>query len=114
MGLISYLMNYLELETRLLTQSELNINGKGTQLLVDICHHLGANEYLASKAAHKHIDADLFKRAGIQLSFYKPVAPRYPQLWGPFIANLSAFDLVFTCGPKARDRVRGCQAARIR
>jgi hypothetical protein len=36
------------------------------------------------------------------VSFKKPDYI-YPQMWGDFIANLSGFDMMFTCGAKVRD-----------
>ena len=33
--------------------------------------------------------------------------PVYPQLWGDFIYNLSALDLLLNCGPKSREIVLG-------
>ncbi len=50
-----------------------------------------------------HLDSDLFKKAGIELRPVNPHSPVYPQLWGNFIPDLTAFDLLFNCGPKARD-----------
>ncbi|HZE21534.1 MAG TPA: WbqC family protein, partial [Desulfobaccales bacterium] len=38
-----------------------------------------------------------------ELRYFKYNPPIYPQLWGDFLANLSVFDLVLNCGPKARD-----------
>jgi hypothetical protein len=45
----------------------------------------------------------LFAAAGISLEFFQPPSPVYPQLWGDFIPNLSAFDLLLNCGPKAKE-----------
>jgi hypothetical protein len=41
--------------------------------------------------------------AGVKLRFFKMSHPVYPQLWGDFIPNLSSFDLLLNCGPKAHD-----------
>ena len=43
------------------------------------------------------------KDKGIELTFFRPPSPIYPQLWGDFVSNLSSFDLLFNCGPKACD-----------
>jgi hypothetical protein len=58
---------------------------------------------LAQRAAGKYLDEDRFKKAGIRLTDFKPPSLFYPQLWGDFIPNLAALDLVFNCGPKAHD-----------
>jgi hypothetical protein len=100
---IRYLMACFRIDTKLVLQSELGVTARGTQLLLDLCQALEASTFLVQSPAKKYLEADLFAQAGIELRPFTYVAPVYPQLWGDFLANLSAFDLVFTCGPKARD-----------
>jgi hypothetical protein len=103
MTIIRYLLKCLHIETRLVFLSELGVKIQATQRLVDICKAMGALTFLAQSQAEKYLDADLFRQNGIELRYFRYVAPVYPQLWGDFIANLSTFDLVFNCGPTARD-----------
>jgi hypothetical protein len=50
-----------------------------------------------------YYDPAAFGSAGIELIPFKKPDWIYPQMWGDFIANLSVLDLMFTCGPKARE-----------
>lgn len=106
LAIIRYLMNCLQIDTRLVLLSELGVTGRATQLLIEICKTLGASTFLAQSQAQKHLDTDLFLKNGIELRGFRYVAPVYPQLWGDFLANLSTFDLVFSCGPKAPEILR--------
>jgi hypothetical protein len=103
LAIIRHLLGTLQIKTRLVLLSELGITARGTSLLVETCRALGASAFLAQSQAHKYLDAGLFREGGIELKLCKYVAPVYPQLWGDFLANLSAFDLAFNCGPRARD-----------
>ncbi|MEN6318934.1 MAG: WbqC family protein [Syntrophaceae bacterium] len=103
LAIIRYLLNCLQIETRLVLLSELGVKGQATQLLVDVCKAMGASTFVAQSQAEKYLDSDLFRKNGIEPSYFRYSAPIYPQLWGDFIANLSTFDLVFNCGPRARD-----------
>ena len=103
MALIRYLIRHLVVETKLILLSETGIRQSGVGLLIDICHHFGASTYLAQRSAAQYLDQKAFQKANIDLRFLKPPNPNYPQLWGEFIPNLSAFDLIFNCGPKAHD-----------
>ena len=100
---IRHLSSHLGVKARIELLSQLGINGSGTRLLVEICGHLGADRFLAQASAEKYLEVPLFQAAGIALEFFQPPTPIYPQLWGDFIYNLSAFDLLFNCGPKAHD-----------
>jgi hypothetical protein len=103
MAIIDHLMLNFGVDTEIRRLAELNINTGGDQLLIDICRFFNASTYLAPAAAGKHLNADLFQRAGIELRYVKFPSWVYPQLWGDFISDLSAFDLLFNCGPKARE-----------
>jgi hypothetical protein len=98
--IIRYLIECLNIDTKVVLLSELGIKARGDQLLIDICRVLGASCYLAQRPAQKYLNPDLFRDAQIELKYFKLPALIYPQLWGSFIPNLSAFDLVFNCGPK--------------
>jgi hypothetical protein len=98
---IRYLIKCLNIDTKVVLLSELGIQARGDQLLIDICRAQGASCYLAQSPAQKYLNPDLFRDAEIELKYFKLPALIYPQLWGSFIPNLSAFDLVFNCGPKS-------------
>jgi hypothetical protein len=103
MAFIRYLRGQLHIGAEIKLLSELGIQTTGNQLLVDICRQLGASVYLAQPAAAKYLDGGLFQKEGLQIQLIEPPAPVYPQLWGPFIANLSVLDMLFNCGPKAKE-----------
>ena len=103
MAVIRYLLEQLEIRTEVVLLSELGIEARGGILPVEICRKMGAVGFLAQDSAGKYLDRPLFDEAGIRLESFKIPSPVYPQLWGSFIPNLSAFDLVFNCGPRARD-----------
>jgi hypothetical protein len=102
MEIISYVLGELGCTTRIISMSDLGIHEKGTRLIVDICLALNATRYLVQESARKRLDSILFERSGIEVAFFKTPTWIYPQLWGSFVANLTIFDLLFTCGPKAK------------
>lgn len=102
-AIIQHLMRHLKLKSKLIMLSEIGIRETGVELLIEICRHFGASTYLVQKSASQYLDEKAFQKAGIQLQFFRPPTPIYPQLWGDFIPNLSTFDLLFNCGPKARE-----------
>ena len=98
---IGVLWKGLSLGTRLVLQSELDVTGKGTDLLVALCRNLGADRYAIFPAAEKHLDLPRMKAHGIDPLYLRFHPPVYPQLWGDFICNLSTLDLLLNCGPKS-------------
>ena len=103
---IRHICTGLGMSPRIVFLSELGISLKEPELTVHICRALGAEAFLAQKPAAKFLDREALHHAGVKLRHIALHPPTYPQLYGPFIANLSAFDLLFTCGPKAMDIIR--------
>ncbi len=101
LAIVHHLLNYLEIDTKLVLLSELGVKGRGTQLLVEACKAMGASTFLAPSPAQKFLQADLFERNGLELGSFKYLPPTYPQLWGDFLPNLSTFDLIWNCGPRS-------------
>lgn len=101
--IIQHLLEHLRIHAEVRFLSKLDIEAKEPKLSVEICKKLGASHFLAQKSAKKYLDKNLFQEGGIELKFVAPRPPVYPQLWGPFLPNLSAFDLLFNCGPKGHE-----------
>ncbi|MCU0611776.1 MAG: WbqC family protein [Candidatus Eisenbacteria bacterium] len=94
------------LSSRLVLQSDVGVDGAGTELLTRLCGALGADVFVVQKAAGNYLDIAALERAGIAVRYVNPRPIVYPQLWGPFRPNLSILDMLFTCGPAARRLLR--------
>lgn len=101
--IINYILDFLKIETQMVLMSELGVSGKGAQLIIDICKSLGATQFMAQSSALAYYDPAQFELEGLELVSFKKPEYIYPQMWGDFIANLSVLDMMFTCGPKARN-----------
>ena len=95
---LSYLRGALGIEKEFMLQSDLGVQDRGTELLVELCKRVGADGYLSSLVSKKYLDEALFEGNGIPVDYFSFVPPVYHQLWGDFIPNLSALDLLLNCG----------------
>lgn len=102
-SIITTICRYLGLCPTLIRASELDVQGKSTDLLVNICAKLGASTYLAGAGAVKYQEDEKFATAGIlvQYSSFQPI--KYNQLWGEFVENLSIVDVLMNCGQFTRE-----------
>jgi hypothetical protein len=105
-GLITYVAGQCGIACRTVRLSETGIEAKGTEMLIALCRHYGADTLLVQRAAQKYLDPEPVETSAIRLSFFRPRFCIYPQLWGEFLGNLSIFDLLFCCGPRAGDVIR--------
>jgi len=78
--------------------SELNIEGKSSQRLLNISLALGADVYLTGMGALRYMDFDLFDKAGINVEFIDYALNPYPQLYGNFNPYVSILDLISNTG----------------
>ncbi len=77
--------------------------GEGkTERLVSMCQQARAEEYLSGPAAKDYLDEGAFAAAGIKLSYIDYSGyPEYPQLFPPFVHEVSVLDLLFNMGSEA-------------
>ncbi len=101
LAVLKHLMGQMGLKVRFRLSSELQVEGKGTDLLIRICKSLGADTYLSGSAGRKYLEEAKFTESGISLLYYRYQPEVYPQLWGDFVANLSVLDYLFNCGHRA-------------
>ncbi len=101
--LIEEIKKWLEIDTKVIRSSELEINNTSSELLIEICKSLGADTYISGIGGKKYIDNKKFETQGININYFSFAPPAYPQFWGKFISNLSILDLLFNCGKKGFD-----------
>lgn len=100
------LLGYLGWQAPWVRASELGVEGlRGQDLLIALCHKVGADVYLSGPLGREYIAPARFREAGLGLTFHDYRPPVYPQLFGDFMPNLSALDLLFNCGPEAAERM---------
>jgi hypothetical protein len=105
--ILRHLAAHLGCRARIVLLSELGIEAREPVLSVEVCRKLGATAFLAQRPAGKFLSPELFSGAGVRLLTFAYHPEIYPQLYGPFIQNLSALDLLFCCGPKAPTVLQG-------
>ena len=88
----------LKIATPLVLASNLMVESRKTQRLVDLCLKVGATSYLSGLGAKEYLDETLFTEAGIRLVWQDFRHPVYRQLHGRFEPNLSVLDYLMMEG----------------
>ncbi|UCH77954.1 MAG: WbqC family protein [Candidatus Coatesbacteria bacterium] len=105
--LIAKLREFLEVTTPIVDVDAQAVAGTKSDLIIDICRQVDATAYLSSDGEVVYIEKEKFAAAGLGHSYLGWEPTPYPQLFGEFVPNLAAIDLLFNCGPASRDVVRG-------
>lgn len=100
--LIRYLADELKISTSIVRASSLNVKGKRTERIINICKALGGDIYLSGISGRNYLTEEKFTEAGIQLQYQDFQHPIYPQLHDEFLPYMSVVDLLFNCGDESR------------
>jgi hypothetical protein len=104
--LLEALARLLGITTKLSWSMDYELPEGRVERLVALCRQSGATAYLSGPSARDYIarDAHLFTGAGIDVSYvdYSGYSD-YPQLYPPFVHQVSVIDLLANTGSSARD-----------
>ena len=97
---ISFISNcckFLGIDTCLKKSSDLNVDGKKSELLLNICKEMNATEYLSTIGSKDYLEKDkgIFSNSDIEIKYHEYEHPNYKQRGSQFISKLSILDLVF-------------------
>ncbi len=100
---ILFIAQQLSLKPEFKRASELNVEGRSTDLLLNICRHLDASIYYSGKFGKDYLDESRFAEYNIGIAYQDFKHPVYNQRFLPFIPGMSAVDLLFNHGPASKD-----------
>jgi hypothetical protein len=111
---LEFVRDALEIRTPMVRSSTLPVEGQRSGLLLDICQKVDATAFLGGMGGSRsYLDHDAFAAAKMGVVWQEFRHPQYPQCGeAPFIAGLSALDVLFNCGPAAREIVWQPQVGR--
>lgn len=96
--------NYLGITTHFTRSADYELAEERTERLASICSQAGADVYVSGPAAKDYLDEAEFRRRGMRVEWFDYSRyPEYPQLWGEFVHGVTMLDLLFNCGPEARN-----------
>jgi hypothetical protein len=105
--IIDGLRRFLGVTTPLVDTAGMTFEGTKSDLIIDICKKTGGTAYLSSDGEAAYIEKEKFDAAGLRHCYLGWEPTPYPQLFGEFVPNLSAIDLLFNCGPASLEVITG-------
>lgn len=97
-SMIKHICKQLEIDTKIVLLSELNVDGRKTENIVNASKAVNADVYLSGHGAKVYNDLEIFKKNNIKLVYSDFKVKKYDQLWGDFLPNMSVVDYIFNCG----------------
>lgn len=105
----------LGIKVRIEIGSLMNLTGKASHLVLELCRKTGADTYISGIHGKDYLDLALFEKEGIKIVFQDFKHPSYNQAYpGEFVPNLSTIDLLFNHGPESMDILMDRKAAAVR
>ena len=98
--IIKKIMNLLEIKTKIIKGSTLNVKGKSTDLLVSMTKAVEGDIYLSGNGSDEYLDSEKFNKNNLKLIFQEFKHPVYRQNSKEFIPGLSIIDALMNCGIK--------------
>ena len=102
--ILKTVIEWLNIKTKILFESDLDVKGKSSKRLVNICKEVNATTYLSGIGGKNYLDEKIFQENKININYqeYSPIS--YPQINSKtFIPNLSILDLLFNMGSKSEN-----------
>lgn len=109
-AMFDYFLSSLDIKTHIVYSTDIPTTTTASERLLEIMRAVdGDAYYTGAYATQTYLDAALFEKAGIRLVIQDWKAPRYPQLHGDFVPDLSILDLLLHCGPESlKILLEGC------
>lgn len=111
--LIARICETLGITTHFVNSRSLDLTGRKTDRLIQICRACDATRYLSGPSARNYIEPDKFAAIGVEIEYMVYDYPPYPQQFGPFVEGASIIDLLFNCGPTSIDFIAGRGAKNV-
>lgn len=96
--IIKLIKNAFQVDCELVLSSELGLNSKSTERLVDITETLNGDVYLSGPSGYNYLDTSLFESKSIKVKYQDFKHPLYNQQYDQFIPNMSSIDFLFNKG----------------
>lgn len=98
-AVLNWCLDAFGLQCRVIHASTLDVKGRRSELLANICHAIGAHIYISGPAGRDYIDGSCFANAGIEVRYHEFNHPSYRQQFEPFMPLMSSIDLLLNEGP---------------
>ena len=96
-------LEWLNIKTKIIFDSELDVTGKSSEHLLNICKKLGATKYLSGPGGRDYLNEKIFEQNKIKVEYQKYDPVIYPQKYAKsFVPNLSTLDLLFNMGSDSK------------
>jgi hypothetical protein len=92
LALADWLLDQFGVKVPRVRASALGVAGTRSELLVNLCRAVGADEYLSGPSGRDYLDLAAFAEHGIAVRFFDFDHPTYDQGRAPFTPGLSAVD----------------------
>nr|WP_315194005.1 WbqC family protein [uncultured Aquabacterium sp.] len=111
--LIRAICQYLGITTEIVFDDGRHRQTDRVLKLVELCQLHHADTYVSAPAGRNYIQGGVFNEHGIDLEWFEyPDYPRYPQLHGAFVHQVSVLDALFNCGAHPESFL-SCQASLV-
>jgi len=98
MRALTAINDLLDISIPMVFSSDLEPQGKQTEMLIDLLKKTETTCYLSGLGARDYLSDEPFKAAKIDLKWQRFEHPTYTQVHGEFIPYLSILDVLLNCG----------------
>lgn len=96
-GQLDFWLAELGITTPVLRASELPVGGHKSDLVLNLCRHVGATAYLSGPLGRDYLEQAKFFEAGIRIDYHEFEHPVYSQMYGDFVPAMGIVDFWMNC-----------------